>query len=292
MAVRYLERRFSILGRQRNALPIEPLSVVKDQNDDDECLCRFCWQAEDDDRGGELLAPCRCSGSVKYIHRRCLGAWQRTQRSQGALRKSYRCDICKERYRVRRAPFSGAQLPFGRLPTTDEGKELLYSIIGCPIWHVAFDIWKMMILINGGYCATSFGMRGLRVGCLQGWNNVMWYIASMKNCGAEIAVLATVFKFLQLPAVLLTIGGGALTALQFVVHAIVGFYCAALFGFAQGSTQVLKATAIVALSLCTSGFGAAVSTVGRTFHRAIGLVRSLLPYVQQLGSAIILSELK
>lgn len=26
----------------------------------------------------------------KYIHRRCLGNWQRTQRSQGAFRKSYR----------------------------------------------------------------------------------------------------------------------------------------------------------------------------------------------------------
>jgi len=52
---------------------------------------------------------------------------------------------------------------------------------------------------------------------------------------------------------LLTIGGGALTALQFLVHAIAGFYCAALFGFAQGSSQVLKATVNVALNSCHSG---------------------------------------
>jgi len=118
------------------------------EEEEEEFVCRFCWQPEDEDRGGELLAPCRCSGSVKYVHRRCLGAWQRTQRSQGALRKSYRCDICKERYRVTRAPFSGAQLPFGRLPTPEEGKELLYSVVGSPIWHVAFDVSQLSFFLS------------------------------------------------------------------------------------------------------------------------------------------------
>lgn len=138
MAFRCLRGRLP--ARQRNLNSNGYGSVVKDDEDDEEFLCRFCWQPADEDRGGELLAPCRCSGSVKYIHRRCLGAWQRTQRSQGALRKSYRCDICKERYHVRRAPFSGTQLPFGRLPTAEEGKELIYSVLGSPLWQVAFDV--------------------------------------------------------------------------------------------------------------------------------------------------------
>jgi len=55
----------------------------------------------------------------------------------------------------------------------------------------------MLILINGGYFAALLGIKGLRAGCSQGWKHVVWYFASMKSCGAEIAVLATVFKFLQ-----------------------------------------------------------------------------------------------
>jgi len=52
---------------------------------------------------------------------------------------------------------------------------------------------------------------------------------------------------------LLTVGGGAVTALQFVVHGIVGFYCAAMFGFARGSSQVFRTTAAITLSLLNSG---------------------------------------
>eukprot|EP00210_Caulerpa_lentillifera_P009684 g9239.t1 len=275
-------------GRQRNMIPLDYNSIVKEEDEDEDFLCRFCWQPEDEERGGELLAPCRCSGSVKYIHRRCLGAWQRTQRSQGALRKSYRCDICKERYHVRRAPFSGVQVPFGRLPTAEEGKELVYSVLGSPLWQVAFDLWKIVLLINGGYFATSFGIRGLKAGCLKGWKHVLWYITSMKSCGAEIAVLATVFKFFQLPAILLTVGGGVLTALQFVLHGIAGFYCAAMFGFVRGSSQVFGATATLAWSLCTSGAGVAIKVLGRPILRSLGLLRNLLPFFQQLGAATIM----
>lgn len=52
-----------------------------------------------------------------------------------------RCDICKERYRVRRAPFSGAKIPLGgRLPTFDEFKEVFFSLLGSPVWQVGIDV--------------------------------------------------------------------------------------------------------------------------------------------------------
>lgn len=81
------------VGFPRRVAPIlmpPPKVVTREGDDEEDSVCRFCWQVQDSEYGGELLAPCRCAGSIKFIHRRCLGAWQRTQRSQGALRKSYK----------------------------------------------------------------------------------------------------------------------------------------------------------------------------------------------------------
>lgn len=36
--------------------------------------CRFCL-ADDDDRVNPLLSPCRCTGTVKFVHRNCLRQW-------------------------------------------------------------------------------------------------------------------------------------------------------------------------------------------------------------------------
>lgn len=53
----------------------------------------------------------------------------------------FRCDICKERYRVRRAPFSGPKMPIGgRLPTFDEFKEVFFGLLGSPVWQVGIDV--------------------------------------------------------------------------------------------------------------------------------------------------------
>lgn len=50
--------------------------------DGEEITCRFCMGAES---GSVLLAPCACTGSVKYVHRMCLRAWisGRTSRTCG-----------------------------------------------------------------------------------------------------------------------------------------------------------------------------------------------------------------
>lgn len=77
---------------------------LNDASDDaaDEALCRVCHcPAESgtvaEESSGQLLSPCLCDGSVRWVHRRCLNHW-RLQGAQRALRSSH-CELCNFAYR-------------------------------------------------------------------------------------------------------------------------------------------------------------------------------------------------
>ncbi|CAL8258569.1 unnamed protein product [Lota lota] len=53
-------------------------------------LCRICFQGPEQ---GELLSPCRCSGSVRCSHEPCLVKWI-------SERGSWSCEICYYKYHV------------------------------------------------------------------------------------------------------------------------------------------------------------------------------------------------
>lgn len=53
-------------------------------------MCRICLE---DDVVENLISPCKCSGSQKYVHLRCVRKWQQSQRH-----RAVRCNICQERY--------------------------------------------------------------------------------------------------------------------------------------------------------------------------------------------------
>jgi hypothetical protein len=52
-------------------------------------ICRFCYEGN-----GELISPCKCSGSQKYLHRDCLEKWRNIA---GANNKE-QCSICRFYY--------------------------------------------------------------------------------------------------------------------------------------------------------------------------------------------------
>lgn len=33
-------------------------------------MCWICY-----DSGGDLVAPCKCTGSIRYVHRECIETW-------------------------------------------------------------------------------------------------------------------------------------------------------------------------------------------------------------------------
>ena len=72
-------------------------------------ICRICYQEEDDPLINPLIKPCKCSGSMKYIHLKCLLFWlkSKTVHSNNSVENnnffnsyfiedSLQCELCKE----------------------------------------------------------------------------------------------------------------------------------------------------------------------------------------------------
>jgi len=57
-------------------------------------VCRICY--EEKKEGDPLLNPCRCHGSIKYIHNNCLGKWINTNCSHDDAK----CELCGYKYRI------------------------------------------------------------------------------------------------------------------------------------------------------------------------------------------------
>ncbi|CAI2379799.1 unnamed protein product [Moneuplotes crassus] len=69
-----------------------------------EMLCRICL-SEDSDNDNPMISPCKCSGTMKYIHLDCLKEWLSSKRSEkkGTYFSSYLwenvyCELCKDNF--------------------------------------------------------------------------------------------------------------------------------------------------------------------------------------------------
>src|SRR5437588_1385928 len=83
-------------------------SIMKESDEgvpEDELLrCRFCWQTNADPEN-PLFSSCKCSGSVGYIHFKCLANWldikkqcKNSSNFTSYYWKSFECEICKKAY--------------------------------------------------------------------------------------------------------------------------------------------------------------------------------------------------
>ena len=60
----------------------------------EERQCRICLD------GGELIAPCDCRGTSRYVHADCIAKWRASQRERpGGRSLATRCDVCGAQYR-------------------------------------------------------------------------------------------------------------------------------------------------------------------------------------------------
>jgi len=56
----------------------------------EESICRICLSPE---QPSNLVSPCNCKGTQKYVHRECLSKWRK--RSPGNFLSSSYCPVCK-----------------------------------------------------------------------------------------------------------------------------------------------------------------------------------------------------
>lgn len=100
-----LNESFFSLKEQFSTRHMSPQSHRYDTLQDSQRLCRICLEPEvlSEQTENPLLAPCRCSGSVRYVHWKCLAQWLtgRTQRDEYAvtlLWKKFKCELCGFRF--------------------------------------------------------------------------------------------------------------------------------------------------------------------------------------------------
>jgi len=75
-------------------------------NISNKAVCRICYTEEEDEKENPLIQPCQCSGSLKYIHLKCLKHWIITKSCKNLEKKKFcsvfkfkevECEICKEK---------------------------------------------------------------------------------------------------------------------------------------------------------------------------------------------------
>lgn len=86
--------------------PPLPVPTVNYGSDDDDSLRRLCRICLESDHPEDLIAPCLCKGSSKWVHRTCLDLW-RTHEQDRAFAT---CTECQFQYRYEKQPQEGLAL--------------------------------------------------------------------------------------------------------------------------------------------------------------------------------------
>lgn len=98
----------STLDQDRKSDQIEDcsidISICNDTPTDENDLCRICFSSTHT-KNNPLFAPCKCTGTVKFVHFACLKSWlnlKLVSQHSANLRcyywKSFECEICKTIY--------------------------------------------------------------------------------------------------------------------------------------------------------------------------------------------------
>ena len=66
--------------------------------------CRVCREGSTE--GRPLFHPCKCDGSIKYVHQDCLLQWLKVSRQHEP-----RCELCNEKIEFRRVYATGTDKP-------------------------------------------------------------------------------------------------------------------------------------------------------------------------------------
>ncbi|KAM9483702.1 E3 ubiquitin-protein ligase MARCHF7 isoform 1-T1 [Clarias gariepinus] len=105
-------------------------SLLQEDSDEDEGdLCRICQMGETSS-SNPLIEPCRCTGSLQYVHQDCIKKWLRSKISSGStLEAITTCELCKEKLHLNIENFD-----INELYRSHERSE--YEFISCGLYLV------------------------------------------------------------------------------------------------------------------------------------------------------------
>ncbi|NXD15115.1 MARH7 ligase, partial [Nothocercus nigrocapillus] len=71
--------------------------LLEDSEDEEGDLCRIC-QMSSANSNNLLIEPCKCTGSLKYVHQECMKKWLQSKINSGSsLEAVTTCELCKEK---------------------------------------------------------------------------------------------------------------------------------------------------------------------------------------------------
>lgn len=207
--------------------------------------------------------PCRCSGSCKYIHKRCLEDWQNVQRGQGHWQRAKRCEICHAPYKLAPGAPPGSAKWLKQL-ASGLSRQLL-AVLNCASWPVLlYRVWKLYAIGSSVVTAVRAGAVGLQAGFRMGRGLVE------EQTGMLLQLLAAMSGVLGTPYAEL-IWCQAVACLAFallsemVYTSLLGGVFGVCFGFVRGYVQALRSTA----GLATTS-AAKVAGLGRGLLKLAG----------------------
>ena len=68
--------------------------------------CRICLN---DQLNQEIISPCNCSGSMKYVHKKCLYKWLKVKGF------NCKCEICEYQFKKEKGEFIGIRKSVNRI---------------------------------------------------------------------------------------------------------------------------------------------------------------------------------
>jgi len=131
----------------------EECSDHADGSTDHERVCRICLE---DDLPNEMIAPCSCKGSSKWVHRICLDHWRATNPDSIAFSK---CTECLTNYRMEAtaARAHGKRIKYCLYVSHDIGfatllVQLVIAIPGLIVWLIDRENGALTLTCKTNWC--------------------------------------------------------------------------------------------------------------------------------------------
>ena len=84
---------------------LKPDAILSDVTKEEDTRCRICLSCENQEENPLIASPCKCSGSIQFIHVYCLQQWLKskvvekiTDEVVSYYWQSLECDVCKQKY--------------------------------------------------------------------------------------------------------------------------------------------------------------------------------------------------
>ncbi|XP_019472804.1 E3 ubiquitin-protein ligase MARCH7 isoform X3 [Meleagris gallopavo] len=84
--------------------------LLEDSEDEEGDLCRIC-QMSSASTDNNLIEPCKCTGSLQYVHQECMKKWLQSKINSGSsLEAVTTCELCKEKLHLNLEDFDVHEL--------------------------------------------------------------------------------------------------------------------------------------------------------------------------------------